>query len=173
MRPTILPGEFGIALVDLQDYFLYKVTEFEGKSASECLLGNALSVVEFGVRHSLPIYLVRDFNLGDINPEITVLLESYGPKANIEKDSADGFDGTNFEREINRYFVKNLLYAGISKTGCMKATISSGISHGYNSFTSPDLMNRKGEINDWYKTNTNFFRDHKKLISFLEKKVLK
>ncbi|MGE0792612.1 MAG: cysteine hydrolase family protein [Candidatus Woesearchaeota archaeon] len=163
-------NRFGILIVDMQYSFL---KEIHPKKSKE-LIERQRELIEICGEKNYPVIVVEYSNHGKTHKDLKEIIENLKYKCFLEKEKDDSFKNTSLKGVLKYYNIDDLLITGISSLFCVKDTVQSARRFFNNVITSKDLMevqayfvNRVDVELKWYRENTIYFEDYKKIISLI------
>ncbi|MFA9427861.1 isochorismatase family protein [Natronorubrum sp. A-ect3] len=88
---------------------------------------------------------LRELRLGTEAVEVDDQIEPVGDERVILKKYASAFFGTDLETELTTQRVDTLVLAGVTTSGCIRATAVDSLQHGYRTIVPEDAVGDRAE----------------------------
>ncbi|QFU84627.1 isochorismatase family protein [Natronorubrum aibiense] len=88
---------------------------------------------------------LRELRLGTEAVEVDDRIEPVGDERVILKKYASAFFGTDLETELTTQRVDTLVLAGVTTSGCIRATAVDSLQHGYRTIVPEDAVGDRAE----------------------------
>ncbi|ELY47048.1 isochorismatase family protein [Natronorubrum bangense] len=88
---------------------------------------------------------LRELRLGTEAVEVADQIEPVGDERVILKKYASAFFGTDLETELTTQRVDTLVLAGVTTSGCIRATAVDSLQHGYRTIVPEDAVGDRAE----------------------------
>jgi len=88
---------------------------------------------------------LRELRLGAEHVEVDERIEPVDDERVILKKYASAFFGTDLETELTTHRVDTLVIAGVTTSGCVRATAVDGLQHGYRTIVPADAVGDQAE----------------------------
>jgi len=88
---------------------------------------------------------LRELRLGTEHVEVDERIEPVDDERVILKKYASAFFGTDLETELTTHRVDTLVIAGVTTSGCVRATAVDGLQHGYRTIVPADAVGDRAE----------------------------
>lgn len=172
MKKTI-----GIIIVDMQEFFLNNIS----KQVQDELIKNQQNIIDIGINKDLQ-FILLEFKAGGELRGSTISKLSNKIKNHVKeviiKDNNGGFTKTNLDSILKELNIKEIILMGLNANGCIQDTAIGAINRKYKVITSKGIiassyrnnltLSKRNEA--WFRNNTLFFDNPKKLVEYLESK---
>lgn len=88
---------------------------------------------------------LSELRLGTEEVEVDERIEPVGDERVILKKYASAFFGTDLETELTTHRVDTLVIAGVTTSGCVRATAVDSLQHGYRTIVPADAVGDRAE----------------------------
>jgi nicotinamidase-related amidase len=88
---------------------------------------------------------LRELRLGTDRVEVDERIEPVGDERVILKKYASAFFGTDLQTELTTHRVDTLVLAGVTTSGCIRATAVDSLQHGYRTIVPADAVGDRAE----------------------------
>lgn len=88
---------------------------------------------------------LRELRIGTEAVEVDDRIEPVGDERVILKKYASAFFGTDLETELTTHRVDTLVLAGVTTSGCIRATAVDSLQHGYRTIVPKDAVGDRAE----------------------------
>ena len=178
-------NNLGLLIVDMQPGFIPDLNK-------EDFVFNIKKSIEYFNNKDLPIFFLESIEEGQVFKELTSLakkiriVEKYNKNGfikikqeksyyqiNIEDDFPfQGNLSSDLDKILKSDKTESLLLAGVYKKDCVLNTAKGAKRRGFLIYSCDELMDRKNNIEPWYKKNSNkHFKKYNELIAFLDQNL--
>jgi nicotinamidase-related amidase len=88
---------------------------------------------------------MRELELGSDRVEVDDRIAPVGDERVIRKKYASAFFGTDLETELTTHRVDTVVLAGVTTSGCIRATAIDSLQHGYRTIVPADAVGDRAE----------------------------
>jgi maleamate amidohydrolase len=88
---------------------------------------------------------LRELRLGTEHVEVDEYIEPIGDERVILKKYASAFFGTDLQTELTTHRVDTLVLAGVTTSGCIRATAVDSLQHGYRTIVPADAVGDRAD----------------------------
>lgn len=167
-------NKLAVILVDMQDFFLKKVT----KGNRERIIPNQLKVFDFCAKNKIPLIVLEYKKRGDTTKILREKIQKLPHTRTISKEHNSGFRGTDLVEILVEMKVKNILLMGINASGCVQDTAIGALHRGYKILTASTVIASFSERDrnlatskKWYSKSGRYFENTDDLLKYIAKSL--
>lgn len=127
---------YGIVIVDMQEYFLSKLS----KGTQESLVRNNLKLIDLCLQEGYPLFVLelKPEEYGETSPLIKDRISTFPLYSRIKKRFNDGFNGTSLLERVQD--LENLVITGVNAGACVLETATSAAAAQFTVHIADDLI---------------------------------
>ncbi len=167
-------NKLAVILVDMQDFFLKKVTKENRKR----IIPNQIKVINFCEKYKIPLIVLEYKRRGDTTKILREKIKRLPHTEIVVKEHNSGFRGTNLAEILEEIKVRNILLMGINASGCVQDTAIGALYRGYKILTASTVIASFSERDrslatskKWYSKSGRYFENTNDLLKYIAKSL--